>query len=59
MEVSIVKIKRTEFKQGAVKVVVSIFEVDVEKLESVAGNTVGLVDTYDTYRFGKGVGYGE
>jgi hypothetical protein len=57
--VSIVKIKRAEFNQGAVEVVVSIFEVDVEKVESVSGNTGGLVHTYDTYRFGKGVGYGE
>jgi hypothetical protein len=48
-----------EFKQGAVQVVVSIFEVDVEKLEIVTGNTGGFVDTNAEYRFGKGVGYGD
>ena len=42
-------VKGQNIKEGAVELVVSIFEVDVEKIESVEGNTGGPIDANKAY----------
>ena len=50
-EMSIVTVNRAKFNQGdrVVELVVTIFEGDVEKLDSVVVNTIGVIDTDDVY----------
>jgi hypothetical protein len=48
-ENQMVFVKGQNIKEGAVELVVSIFEVDVEKIESAEGNTGGPIDANKTY----------